>query len=226
MRRIALALAVLLLAGCGGGEEGAAGGAELWITRDRGAEVLLEADVASGQTVMEALRGEAEVETRYGGRFVQAIDGVAGSLARGWDWFYFVNGVAPDRGAADFRLRAGDVAWFDYRRWGGEAEVPVVVGAFPEPFVHGFDGERREAVVTYESPAQRAGAEAIAELIGGRVVAGKPPPGANVFAVVAGRPHLRASAESARGPYRFSFAGDAAALAREPESVRFRYEVP
>ncbi len=85
MIRSALAAlaALVLLAGCGsfgaGGEEGTA---TLWVTRDRGAEVLLDARVDAGQTLMRALASKAEVETRYGGRFVQSIDGLAGSLER------------------------------------------------------------------------------------------------------------------------------------------------
>jgi uncharacterized protein DUF4430 len=101
-RLLGLVLALLLAACAGAGEE--QGTATLWVTRDRGAEVLRETAVPAGQTVMRALDGEADVETRYGGRFVQAIDGLEGSLAEGRDWFFFVNGVAADRGAAEYRL--------------------------------------------------------------------------------------------------------------------------
>ena len=45
----------------------------------------------------------------YGGRFVQSIEGVAGDAGAKRDWFYFVNGVEADRGAAEYRLRPGDV---------------------------------------------------------------------------------------------------------------------
>ena len=225
MRRLALLALVLLLAACGGGgEAGGDGTASLWITRDRGSEVLLETEVAAGQTVLQALRSEAEVETRYGGRFVQSIEGVAGSLDEGRDWFYFVNGVAPDVGAGEVTLRPGDVAWWDHHAWAGRPEVQAVVGAFPEPFLNGWGGERREAVVTYETPEQADGAEAIAELIDGRVVDGDPPADANVFALVEGEPRFEASAESPQGPYRFVFAGDAGRLAERPELARFRFE--
>ena len=65
-RRALAALAVLfLLAGCGGagGEEGTA---TLWVTRDRGAEVLLDTQVDAGQTLMRALESKVELETRSG----------------------------------------------------------------------------------------------------------------------------------------------------------------
>ncbi|MGH3102599.1 MAG: DUF4430 domain-containing protein [Gaiellaceae bacterium] len=226
LARLAAVWLVLLLAGCGGtGEE--RGTATLWITRDRGAEVLFQGTVPAGLTVIQALRREAEVETRYGGRFVQAIDGVEGSLAGGRDWFFFVNGVSADRGAAEYRLRPGEIAWWDYRRWQGGREVQVVVGAFPEPFRHGYGGKRRPAVVRYGAADQREGAEAIGRLIGATDVRPAPTPapaGANVFRILAGAPRFEAAADSAAGPYTFTFSGDAARLAREPSLVRFRYE--
>jgi hypothetical protein len=230
VRRLLALAACLLLAGCGSsGEE--QGTASLWITRDRGATVLYEGEVEAGQTVMQALRSAVEVETRYGGRFVQAIDGLEGSVAAGRDWFYFVNGVAADRGAAEYRLRDGDVAWWDHRRWIGEPEVEVVVGAFPEPFVHGYGGELRETVVRYQRQDERRAAEAIAVLIGARSVAPVGTPvsgleGANVFFLAEGPTRFRADAESPHGPYRFTFSGDALALARDPDRYKFRFEVP
>ena len=228
-RALAGVLLCLLLAGCGstaaGGEEGSA---SLWITRDRGTTVLFQGRVDAGQTVLQALRSRAEVETAYGGRFVKAIDGLRGSLAGGRDWFYFVNGVAPDRGAAEVRLRKGDIAWWDYRRWAGDEEVQVVVGAFPEPLVNGY-GERRETVVRFARTGQRAGAEAVGRLLGARSVApvGTPvPAGANLFVVADGPHRFSAEGASPTGPYTLTFAGDAAALARDPARYRFRFELP
>ena len=44
---------------------------------------------------MRLLQRDFEVETRYGGNFVQEIDGVAGGREGGRrvDWFYYVNGI-------------------------------------------------------------------------------------------------------------------------------------
>ena len=154
-RALAALAALVLLAGCGGaGEE--EGTATLWVTRDRGAEVLLDAKVDAGQTLMRALNSKVELETRYGGRFVQAIDGLSGSLEDQRDWFWFVNGYEGDRSASSYRLRDGDVAWLDYRGWRREGEARVVVGAFPEPFLHGYDGKTRPAAVRFEGSRTRA----------------------------------------------------------------------
>ena len=85
------------------------------------------------------------------------MNGLSGSITSRHDWFYFVNGVEGDRGAADYRLRAGDIAWWDYRDWGRSGmSVPIVVGAFPEPFVHGYDGKTRVTIVLGPKTAARA----------------------------------------------------------------------
>jgi Domain of unknown function (DUF4430) len=142
-RAIALLVLPVLVVACGEHRvqppvtTPAAPAAGLVISEDSGARVRKTERVAPGQTVMAALQGVADVSTRYGGRFVQSIDGTAGSLDRGEDWLYFVNGVEADVGAADWKLRDGDTAWWDYRRWHLYPNVPAVVGSWPEPFVHG-----------------------------------------------------------------------------------------
>jgi hypothetical protein len=224
MRRALGALLVLvLLAGCGGsaagGEEGTA---KLWVTRDRGAEVLLDAQVDAGQTLMRALAGEVEIETRYGGRYLQEVEGLEGSLERQHDWFWFVNGYEGDRSAADYRLRDGDVGWFDYRAWEREGEARVVVGAFPEPFLHGYAGRVRPTDVRYEPGAEERARE-LARLVGAETVAPlgtDPSLERNVLEVRVGEPSARAEllGETAGDPVRFVLSGD-------PDLTR-RYTVP
>lgn len=231
-RSAALLLAAALAAAvtaCGGGEAaGGEGAATLWVTRDRGATVLYDEQVPAGQTVLQALDRVADVETRYGGRFVQSVDGLDGSLAEGRDWFFFVNGIAGDRSAAEYRLRPGEHAWWDYHGWADEPEVKVVVGAFPEPFVHGFDGRVREAVVLYDDGAEAVLARRLARIVGGRAVRGAAPADANVLAVVGPRETMRATTAGAAGaPVRFEVgARAAAALARDPSRYARRFAVP
>jgi hypothetical protein len=221
MRRACALLVLLLLAGCGGAGEGE-GTAQLWVTRDRGATLLLEADVRAGQTVMRALAAEAEIETRYGGRFLQSVDGLEGDLEAQRDWFWFLNGYEGDRSAAEYRLRDGDVAWFDYRGWQQPGEARVVVGAFPEPFLHGYAGKTRPAAVRYARRLEELARE-LGETIGAASVepAGEPvPDGANILEVRPGPDGLRGEllGQSAGDPVRFVWSG-------EPEALR-RYRVP
>jgi hypothetical protein len=139
--------AAALLAGCGGSGPGH-GTATLWLTRDEGKTVLLVRSVPADETVLQALERSTKLTTRYGGRFVQSVNGISGSITSRHDWFYFVNGVEGDRSAADYRLRSGDIAWWDYRDWGRSGmSVPIVVGAFPEPFIHGYNGKARATIV-------------------------------------------------------------------------------
>jgi hypothetical protein len=218
-RALAALAALILLAGCGGaGEE--EGTATLWVTRDRGAEVLLDVQVDAGQTLMRALGSKVELDTRYGGRYVQSIDGLAGSLADQRDWFWFVNGYEGDRSASSYRLRDGDVAWLDYRGWEREGEARVVVGAFPEPFLHGYDGRTRPAAVRFEG--SRARATRLARTIGAGSVEplGTPlPDGANVLELRNGPDRATAEllGQNAGDPVRLVLSGD-------PDLTR-RYEV-
>jgi hypothetical protein len=212
-----LLAATLAAAGCGG-EAGDGGTATLWVTRDRGAETLVDARVDSGQTLLRALRSVAEVRTRFGGRYVQAIQGVEGDVSAQRDWFFFVNGIEGDRSAVEVRLRDGDVAWWDFRGWAGAERAPVVVGAFPEPFLHGWNGTVRPAAVRY-APGLESGARRIGERIGAASVEpeGAPVPAdANLFRLAAGRERFTAAQRSAGGgagsPVVFTFAGDVDAL--------------
>jgi len=224
VRRLAL-LGVLVLAGCGGGG-GGHGTAQLWVTRDRGQTVLLQTTVPAGLTAMQALDRETDLETRYGGRYVQAIDGLEGDLAQRRDWFYFLDGVEGDRSAAEVRLRDGDVEWWDYRSWRGQMRVPVVVGAFPEPFLHGYGGERRLTRVRYDRDAPRALAERLARVLrtDSVMLTGAPVPrGWNTFTISRRYGVFRAWGGSG-GPVHFGISPrEARRLLARPERARFRY---
>jgi len=231
-RGLLVACALVLLSGCGHERAGSGGDASLWVTRDNGATVLLVRTVPAGLTAMQALDREADLSTRYGGRFVQSIDGIEGNTSRRRDWFWFLNGIEADRSAADYRLRPGDVEWWDFRSWREQMREPVVVGAFPEPFLHGFDGSTRPTVVRY-APGLGRGARAIGRLLGAtsvRPLSDPAPANANVFYTVSGRQRFSASLRDSSGeagsPVQFVFAGNAGDLARYPGMFRFRYQVP
>ena len=158
--RLAAVIALLLalaLSGCGLGAGAKPAGTKLTITRDFGARSLRELDapqVKGSETVMRVLQRNAKVTTRFGGGFVQSIDGLAGghSGVRPVDWFYYVNGVEAPRGAASTRLRSGDRIWWDRHDWSAAMRVPAVVGSFPEPFVHGIGGKRLPVRVECSAP--------------------------------------------------------------------------
>jgi hypothetical protein len=223
VRRLALLALALVLAGCGGDARGA-GTASLWVTRDRGAHVVYTGTVPAGLTAMQALDRKLDIETRYGGRFVQSIEGISGSLTHRRDWFWFLNGVEGDRSAAEYRLRPGDVEWWDFRSWGHQMSVPVVAGAFPEPFLHGFGGVKAGATVV---GPDRAVARRIARLAHGSVHRRR--------GGLAQGNVIRIAPDVPAGSVRMTRAGRAVLLvlgveaarrlARDPAAFRFRYEV-
>jgi hypothetical protein len=222
LRRLLLILLALgLLTGCG--EEAAGNGtAQLWVTRDRGSEVVLTASVSAGISAMEALRREADIETRHGGRFVHSIEGIEGGVDDQRDWFFYVNGYWADRSATDYTLHVGDVLWWDYRSWAGELRVPVVVGAFPEPFLHGFDGRRRPVIVEAKaSGTARRLARLVRGTLNGRAE------GANRLVLVGGNGfHARLSGAPG-DPVVFELGRELASrVASDPSIVRYRYELP
>jgi uncharacterized protein DUF4430 len=217
-RAAAAAVLAVALAGCGSSSAtGPAGRATLWVTRDRGAQVLHSTRVPAGESVLQALDRVAKVETRFGGRYVRAVDGVEEHGNR--SWFYYVNGYLADRSAADYRLRPGDLAWWDYRAWRDPAQDPVVLGAFPQPFLNGYDGKRRPAVVV--STDSRAGA--VAKRLHARVVR-RPPADANVLVLGGNATTIVLRGSSPGSPVRLVFRGDPKLLLRS-WPFRYRYGV-
>jgi Domain of unknown function (DUF4430) len=142
----ALLFAALAAAGCGLGPGEGLGEAELTVTRDYGTVPVLHrrlGDLNESDTVMRALEDSAEITTRYGGGFVQSIEGLEAeeSGGRSLDWFFYVNGVESTVGAADYPLHGGESIWWDYRDWSAAMRVPAVVGSWPQPFLDGYDGK-------------------------------------------------------------------------------------
>ena len=191
-RRGTLAVVAMFAAasgGCGvGSGESSEGVATLAVTRDYGAEAMLEASVADpseSETVIRLLDREAEITTRYGGGFVQSIAGVEGTIAdgRSLDWFFFLNGIESSTGAADVELRAGVRVWWDYRDWTAALRTPAVVGSWPEPFLQASTEPGERLPVRVECATARLACDAVAERLAEegvrdvRVVEFRSPPG-------------------------------------------------
>lgn len=168
---LALALGAVCLAvglaGCGLGAGTPPTSINLTVTRDFGSRTVRfwSAPEAKGQeTVMRLLMRNAAVSTKYGGGFVESIDGLSGGSVQGKpsDWFYYVNGVEASKGAAATYVNQGDHIWWDLHDWSQTNSVPAVVGSFPEPFVNGVGGKRwpvrLECAVAASEPCHTVGA--------------------------------------------------------------------
>jgi hypothetical protein len=167
---VAVALAATTT-GCGlGPGDSSPGTANLTVTRDYGAEPVLEAsesDPSESETVIRFLDREAEITTRYGGGFVQSIDGTAGGVegGRSSDWFFFVNGIESPRGSAEVEVRGGDRIWWDYRDWTAAISTPAVVGSWPEPFLQASTDAADRLAVTVGCLAPSAVCDRVAEAL-------------------------------------------------------------
>jgi hypothetical protein len=215
------AVLAVALAGCGSSSSaGGSGRATVWVTRDRGGVMLHAAKVPAGVSALQALDRVADVKTRFGGRYVRAVDGVEEDGNRAW--FYYVNGYLADRSAADYRLQAGDVEWWDYRSWRDPAQDPVVIGAFPQPFLNGYDGKRRPAVVVSSDPRARV----VARRLRARVLptGAKAALDANAVVLGADETSIRLRGSAPGSPVRLTFSGDPRVLLRR-WPFRFRYGV-
>jgi hypothetical protein len=171
---VAVGLAVAS-GGCGfGAGSSTSGGARLEVTRDFGAkhgQPATLAHVHESDTVMRFLQASHDVKTRYGGGFVQSVDGMAGNRAGRVDWFFYVNGIESDVGAADFGLSEGDRIQWDLHSWRSTMRIPGIVGAFPEPFKHGYRGKKLPVRVECAEPDGASCKEATKRLSDAGIVA-------------------------------------------------------
>jgi hypothetical protein len=156
-RRSCLALLTLLLlcplVACTETQQGQGTGATVRVvaTRDFGAEILLEetVDVPHGTSAMEALQTVASVETRYGGGFVHAIEGVRSQYPVKDDWFFYLNGILSNKGASDCTVRDGDLLVFDLHDWAFRMYIWAMIGGDGETFLYGFEGRVRPTAIVY-----------------------------------------------------------------------------
>jgi hypothetical protein len=145
-----------VIVGCGESVGSSSGTVSVAVTRDAGAKPVLSSppiDIHGATPVTDVL--DRVTDTREGTTAITSIEGVAGA------WRLWVNGVRV-RDAAKAKVKAGDRVWLDLPGPGVTASVPAVVGAFPEPFVHGIAGKRVPTRVECTDP-ESAACDAVAQ---------------------------------------------------------------
>jgi hypothetical protein len=156
---LALILATLQLGGCA--TESPAGTNEsiavrVVVSKDFGQQILLdrELEMPVGSSSMAALKQVAEVETAYGGGFVNSINGFSSEFTGGqekqYDWLVYFNGIQSNAGALDYTMHHGDVQRWDFHHWNFRIFIPAIIGDFPEPFLHGYRGQVKPTVIVYD----------------------------------------------------------------------------
>jgi hypothetical protein len=153
---VALVLALAAVpAGCGSSTGEGSDGISITVTRDYGA-----ADLAPlTREPVPPPGGLARILARHpNGRGAQSL---------------FVNGIGVDEPVSELAVHGGDRVWLDQHKPGAVRDVRAVVGAFPEPFVHGIDGKRLPVRVECDDPRAGACAAVAEKLVGLGVVAGR-----------------------------------------------------
>jgi len=124
-------------------------------TRNFGQELMFDEtlELPTATPAMTALESVADVETAYGGGFVNAINGVSsgftGTQQTMTDWFLYINGIQARTGALDYALNDGDIQHWDFHVWGFRQSVPAIIGDFPEPLGHGYGGKVSLTIIAY-----------------------------------------------------------------------------
>jgi hypothetical protein len=155
---VATVAAAALLAGCGFGAGHRAKTASIQVTADFGAHAYghaVDSHLQGSETVMSLLERHFKVATRQGGAEVESIAGHGGSSA-GWEWSYFVNGIAAPAGAATTTVHRGDRVWWDLHDRSATGSIPAVVGSFPEPFTNGIGGKEFPTLLDCGASVQAA----------------------------------------------------------------------
>ena len=122
-------------------------------TRNFGQELMFDEalEVAPGSSAMMALTQVADVETAYGGGFVNDINGVrsgyTGREKTKADWFFYVNGIQSNLGALDYELHDGDVQHWDFHSWSFRHFIPALIDGFPAALRNGFGGKVSPTVI-------------------------------------------------------------------------------
>jgi Domain of unknown function (DUF4430) len=148
--------------------------ATIRITKDFGHETVLFAQVPvkEGDTVMDILNNSGTtITTSYNGGFVESIAGIASQYQVGdatskkVDWFYYVNGLMAEVGAAEYPVFPGDQIWWDYHTWETEIQSPALIGNYPHPFVKGLGEEPApEITVMYTAGYQQQAENIVSSL--------------------------------------------------------------
>jgi hypothetical protein len=137
------------------------------VTQDFGTELMLDKSVIvnDGSNAMDALQRVAKVETKYGGGFIEAINGIrSGYPEANKDWFFYVNGMSANIGALDYKLCHDDVEHWDFHDWRFHAFVPAIIGDLPQPFSGGYQGKVPPTIIVYNEGFQETAQDLISKL--------------------------------------------------------------
>jgi hypothetical protein len=138
------------LAGCGLAVGPAPSAVRVLVTTQFGARELYRSGVLHAgerENLLAQLTRERPVATGPHGASVLGIDGLRGGeqkseAGQASAWFYYVNGVQMTKWANAIDVQPGDHVWWDLHDASQADEPAAIVGAYPEPFLNGYEGKR------------------------------------------------------------------------------------
>ncbi|QXM05264.1 DUF4430 domain-containing protein [Crassaminicella indica] len=155
---------VCTFSGCGEKVNVEDGKAHVIVSRDFGNERLSEKDVnfSKDATVMEIMEENFDIETAYGGGFINGIDGLKSEFTgmkdkKKIDWFYYVNGILSEVGASDYYISPKDIVIWDYHDWDNNIYGSSIIGAYPLNFINGHDGNVYKTEILYTKDYKKEG---------------------------------------------------------------------
>lgn len=149
---------IFSIVGCSNIEVSKNQNVNLIISKDFGSEEVYdeELEIKKDTSVMEIMEENLEIETAYGGGFINSINGIKSGFTdskdkKKVDWFYYVNGNLSQVGAEDYYLNSEDVVIWDYHDWSGENYISSIIGAYPRNFTNGYDGNILKTELRYSN---------------------------------------------------------------------------
>lgn len=126
------------------------------ITSDFGKAILKDEELKynANYSVLDYLENISEVETAYGGGFVNGIDGLRSGFTNQKnkvkkDWFFYANGIFSHLGALDYYPSPGEIVQWDYHLWEKSSSSSTLLSGFTEVFHSGYDGHKAHTTILY-----------------------------------------------------------------------------
>ncbi len=172
-------VAIIVLAGCSGkfgttATKGSPDAVEhndafssVIVTSDFGNRLHLQEDIVINPktSALEGLQRTTDVDTKYGGGFIDDISNIRDQHdGNDLDWFIYINGIQSKSGAGSYTLKSGDIQRWDLHDWSYRQFTPAIIGDFPEPFVHGYNGKIWPTLVVYQEAFQTEASDIVANL--------------------------------------------------------------
>jgi hypothetical protein len=158
----ALALLVFCTSGCRIGSTPLAEPITIQVvaTRDFGREIVFEREAVIDRrmSAQDVLAEVTDFETD--GSYILEFEELRGN-DRVY-WMYYINGLLSKYFAGGYMVRPGDVMHWDFHPWAGAHHgSSAIIGSFPEPLRHGYEGQTFPTTVVYSDGLQQE-AESIA----------------------------------------------------------------